>query len=102
MSDDRTLEEDDDALSNSNAGIGSDIDNGVAPPPLSATSSTIVAANFPLQGPNDQARRTVIVAPGIGGPNDDGNNTTRKLTGILDEKMMTLMISTNSHARFYL
>jgi N-acetylmuramoyl-L-alanine amidase len=95
-------EDDDDARSNSNA--GNDLNNGndVPPPPLSVASDASVAANFPLQGPTNQARRTVIVAPGIGGPNDDGNNTTRKLTGILDEKMMTLMISTNSHARFYL
>ena len=94
MSDDRTLEEKDE----SDAEIGSNIDKSVAPPPLSTTSSTIGAANFPLQGPNDQARRTVIVAPDNGGPNDTGNDTTRKLTDILEEKKQTLMISTNPHA----
>lgn len=98
MSNDRTLEEKEDTLTNSNAGNGSDIDNSVAPPPLSAASSTIVAANFPLQGPNDQAQRKVIVAADNGGHNDEGNDTTRKLTGILDGKKKTLMISTNPRA----
>ena len=79
MSDDRTLEEKDET------------DAEIAPPPLSTTSSMIDEAN-------DQARRTVIVAPDNGGPNDNGNDTTHKLTDILEEKKKTLMISTNPHA----
>ena len=94
MSDNGTIEGKDD----SDAETGSNVDNIVAPPPLSETSSIIGAANFPLQGPNDQARRKVIVAPDNGGPNDTGNDTTHKLTDILEEKKKTLMISTNPRA----
>ena len=95
MSDDQALEEKNDTLVDPDAGNGSDLDGGVPTPPLSATSSTIVTANFPLQGPNDQAKRKLIVAPDGGGPNDEGINTTRKLTDTLDEKKKPLIISTN-------
>ena len=83
MSDVQTPEEKQDTSPASTAGNNSNIDNSVAPPSLSAASSTTVPANFPLQGPNDQAQRKVIVAPDNGGHNDEGNDTTRKLTGIL-------------------
>ena len=47
-----------------------------------SVASSVPNAPFPLQAPSQQAQRQNILAPD-GGQNDAGNDTTRKLTGIL-------------------